>query len=68
MAGKVKNYSLLRIGGHKGMMDKTMLNWAAVPKGTEHRYGIFTYNYGDCNEADSISVFSYSQRLPAIDP
>jgi len=27
---KVKIYSRSRFGGHRGMMDKTMLNWAAV--------------------------------------
>jgi len=54
MHTKVKNYSRLRIGWQVGMMDKIMLNWAAVVTGTECCKGIFTYIYGDCKGGQSI--------------
>ena len=43
------------------MMDKTLLNCAAVLQGGKHRKDIFTYIYGDCNEGDSIIVFGFSK-------
>ena len=63
---KVKNYSRLRPGALIGMMDKTMLNCAAVGKGTEHCKGILTYIYGVCNKGDVIVVSGFSQNLLII--
>ena len=42
------------------MMDKALLNYAAVCKGTKLCKIIVTYIYGDCNEGGSIIGIGFS--------
>ena len=54
MHTKVKSYGRLRIVWHVGMMDKALLNYAAVCKGTKLCENMVNYIYGDCNKGGPI--------------